>query len=110
MNIDDRLTISRRIVRGLTLALIAIVLILVANSFMALTGRGLYAQEPAPAVDPVTQCRAYIELVAKDRANAQTEASYFAARVQALQEANTALEEKVKKLEAKPDSPAKGTK
>jgi hypothetical protein len=30
--------------------------------------------------------------------------------VQALQEANTALEEKVKKLEAKPDSPAKGTK
>jgi RNAse (barnase) inhibitor barstar len=61
-------------------------------------------------VDPLTQCRAYIELVAKDRANAQTEAAYFAARVQVLQEANKALEAKVQKLEAKPDGSAKGTK
>jgi phage-related baseplate assembly protein len=59
----------------------------------------LEAQE-APPVDPLTQCRAYLELLVKDRANAQTEAAYFAARVQALLEANRVLEAKVKKLEA----------
>jgi Skp family chaperone for outer membrane proteins len=80
-------------------AMLAVAILLLVGMLLAAR---LEAQEPAP-VDPVTQCRAYLELVVKDRANAQTEAAYFAARVQALQEANKALEEKVKKLEAKPE-------
>lgn len=54
---------------------------------------------PAP-VDPVTQCQAFVELVIKDRAHAQTEAAYFAVRTQDLQAQVKALEAKVKELEA----------
>jgi Skp family chaperone for outer membrane proteins len=89
-----------------TEAILAVATLLLVGTLVAAR---LEAQEPVP-VDPLTQCRAYLELVVKDRANAQTEAAYFAARARELQEANKALEAKVKALEAKPEGHAKETK
>lgn len=60
--------------------------------------RGLAQQPP---VDKLTQCLAMVELVVKDRANAQMEAAYFATRTKALMEENEALKAKVKELEPK---------
>lgn len=64
-------------------------------------GMSALASDPQPPVNPLTQCHAYVELVVKDRANAQTEASYFATRAHELEEQNKALAEKVKELEGK---------
>ena len=57
-----------------------------------LVRNGLAAGQPV-AVDPLTQCRAYLELVIKDRANAQAEAAYFAARVHQLEAEVKALKD-----------------
>lgn len=59
--------------------------------------------QPVP-VDPATHCRAYAELVVKDRFRAQEEAAYFATRVQELTEANRKLEAKVADMEKAKES------
>lgn len=59
------------------------IVILAAAWFSVLSGLSI-AQSLVP-VDPMMQCRAMLELVVKDRANAQIEAAYFAARTNALE-------------------------
>lgn len=58
------------------------------------------AVEQAP-VDPASYAKALHEMCVKDRANAQHEAAYFAARTKALTEENEQLKAKVKELEPK---------
>lgn len=76
----------------------SVLLVLCCLSVLAAAPGVVCAEEPAP-VDRTTQCLAFVELVVKDRANAQTEASYFAARTKALTEENETLKQKVRALE-----------
>lgn len=67
---------------------------------LLLMGSGM-ALAQQPPVDPVSYAKALHEMCVKDRANAQHEAAYFAARTKALTEENEALKAQVKDLEPK---------
>lgn len=84
--------ISAAILGGLCGLALAAALIIIVDSHVGAT------ESPVP-VNPVLQCRARLELVSKDRDNAQTEAAYFATRTHELTEQNQALAKQVQALE-----------
>lgn len=82
--------------------------VLLALSAILLTFAVTTAQQPASvpsAVDALTQCRAYIGIIIRERDQSHADLATHAARVEVLMAEKSALEVKVKALEAK--GPAK---